>query len=92
MFCLLHGAKPREAIDFLEECGIPIYDCTDNGPGERGDQIQRWLDSHDVEKYAIVDDDSDMLDHQLRYFIQTEMMYGLTDNLAYRLAYILGDR
>lgn len=77
--------------EFVEECGIPIIDETDNGPGKRGDQIQRWLDSHpEVETYAIVDDDSDMLDHQLPHFVLTEFETGLTKQAAYRLAYKLG--
>ena len=83
---LLEGGR-----EFVEECGIPIMDVTDNGPGNRGTQIQRWLDDHpEVEIYAIVDDDSDMLDTQRPFFVQTEFAYGLTEGLAYRLAYKLG--
>jgi len=44
----------------------------------RGDEIQAWLDKHkDVEKYLILDDDSDMLEHQLPYLIQTDSMDGM---------------
>lgn len=77
--------------EFVEHMGISVMDETDNGPGCRGDQIQRWLDAHpEVETYAIVDDDSDMLDHQRKHFVQTEFTYGLTEGLAYRLQYKLG--
>lgn len=77
--------------EFVEKVGIPVMDVTDNGEGPRGEQIQRWLDAHpEVETYAIVDDDSDMLDHQRPHFVQTEFQYGLTEGLAYRLAYKLG--
>jgi len=77
--------------DFVEECGIQILDITDNGPGKRGDQIKRWLDAHpEVETYAIIDDDSDMLDEQLPHFVLTEFVTGLTEQAAYRLTYKLG--
>lgn len=79
------------AREFLEKMGISIRDETDNGPGCRGDQIQRWLDAHpDVETYAIVDDDSDMLNTQLPHFVLTEFVTGLTEQAAYRLTYKLG--
>ncbi len=81
----------RGGREFVERVGIPVMDVTDNGPGKRGDQIQRWLDAHpEVETYAIVDDDSDMLDHQLPNFVLTEFVTGLTEQAAYRLTYKLG--
>lgn len=81
----------RGGREFVERVGIPVMDVTDSGPGKRGDQIQRWLDAHpEVETYAIVDDDSDMLDHQLPHFVLTEFVTGLTEQAAYRLTYKLG--
>ena len=86
--------KTRGGREFLEECGIPILDITDcNGP-RRGDEIQRWIDLHspmDDFTYAIVDDDSDMLDHQLPRFVRTEFETGLTEQAAYRLTYNLNN-
>lgn len=83
---ILHGGR-----EFVESCGIPIMDETDNGGGKRGDQIQRWLDAHpEVETYAIVDDDSDMRDEQLPRLVLTEFATGLTETAAYRLTYKLG--
>ena len=71
---------------------VEIFDVTDQDRGCRGDQIQRWLNKHpEVTNYAIVDDDSDMLDSQLRYYVHTEFEYGLTDNAAYRIEYILNN-
>ena len=84
---LLKGGR-----EFVEECGIPVMDVTDNGPGKRGDMIKRWLDSHDVVTYAIVDDDSDMLVEQLPHFVLTEFVTGLTEQAAYRLTYKLGGK
>ena len=70
---------------------MSIYDTTpDFADGCRGDEIQDWLDRYpEVTGYCILDDDSDMLDSQLRNFVQTDMDYGLTDALAYRAVQIL---
>lgn len=58
----------------------------------RGHEIQKYLDEHpEVEQYVILDDDGDMLDSQLRNFVQTDGMIGLTETLAYRAAYILNN-
>lgn len=57
----------------------------------RGAEIQEWLDGNKWTNYAIVDDDGDMLDSQLRHFIQTDPEYGLTETLAYRISYILNN-
>lgn len=77
--------------------GLEIYDITPDFSrgsigerGCRGDEIQEWLDRHpETTAYCILDDDSDMLDSQLRNFVQTDMDYGLTDTLAYRAVQIL---
>ncbi len=58
----------------------------------RGSEIQDWLDRHpEVERYAIVDDDGDMLDHQRRYFVQTGFMGGIDDGTVDMLVEILGE-
>lgn len=50
---------------------------------ERGYEIQAWLDDHpEVEDYAILDDDSDMLPHQIPHFFKTTWEEGLTDEIA----------
>lgn len=44
----------------------------------RGTEIKMWLDEHpNVTQYAIVDDDSDMLEEQQPFFIKTEHANGL---------------
>lgn len=44
----------------------------------RGHQIQRWLDAHpEVESYAIVDDDDDMLPSQMPRFVKTPFVTGI---------------
>lgn len=46
--------------------------------GERGKEIQEWLDRHpETENYLILDDDSDMLDSQKENFIKTDTYNGL---------------
>lgn len=74
--------------------GIKIKDTTPIfQKGFRGLEIQAWLVSNpspDGYKFAIVDDDSDMLDHQLPHFFQTDPEYGLTDTITYRIINHLG--
>jgi hypothetical protein len=49
----------------------------------RGHNIQDWLDEHpEVERYAIIDDSSDMLASQLPNFFRTDTRYGLTKEVA----------
>jgi len=53
----------------LGEC--PIIDRTDSLPGDRGIEIQAWLDANpEYDDYIILDDDSDMLDSQMDRFIK----------------------
>lgn len=83
----LKGGK--EALEYWE---IPIHDVTPDQMHCRGAEIQNWLDSHSgVEEYCIVDDDGDMLDSQLRNFVQTTFDHGLTEDLAYRITHILNN-
>lgn len=56
-----------------------IYDQT-SFAGSRGDEIQSWLDNHEVEDYVIIDDEGTMLDSQLFHFVQIcNWEYGITD-------------
>lgn len=50
---------------------------------ERGFEIQDWLDRHpEVTKFAILDDDSDMLPEQKPSFFKTSWQTGLTEEIA----------
>lgn len=54
--------------------------------GLRGEEIQEWLDEHpEVEDYAILDDDSDMLPEQFKKFHHCDPWFGLTPNHLYRI-------
>ena len=51
--------------------------------GLRGDEIKSYMNKHpEVENYVIIDDDSDMCDHQLCNFVQTDTCDGITERDA----------
>lgn len=63
---------------------------------ERGTEISKWLKDNitkekhgvlyfDFDKYAIIDDDSDMLYTQRHNFFQTDNYSGLTPNTCYKI-------
>ena len=53
---------------------------------ERGTEIQEWIDKiGTVEAYAIIDDDSDMLESQLKSFFKTDAYCGLSPNICYQI-------
>jgi len=64
--------------------------------GIRGNEIKDWVDrwkiGHPKEelRYVILDDDSDMTDHQKEdHFVQINMQYGLTSHTAEKVIDIL---
>jgi len=79
----------------LEECRekFPIISVTPSLRGcIRGKEIQVWLDTmgfNDV-KYAILDDDGDMLPEQIPNFFQTTWEKGLTEEIANNVIHHLG--
>lgn len=49
----------------------------------RGNEIKAWLDKHPkVKRYAILDDDSDVLPEQKSNFFQTSWKTGITEDIA----------
>jgi hypothetical protein len=58
---------------------------------ERGHEIADWLDhtNEAIDSYVIIDDDNDMLEGQLEYFVQTNPIYGLTFQDALKSVEIL---
>lgn len=73
---------------------LPIIGATPRGTlngYERGHEIKAWLDDHaEVTHYAIIDDDSDMLEQQKPYFVHTSGFDGFTWKNAEKLAQVLG--
>lgn len=58
----------------------------------RGGEIADWLSRHrEVSRYAIIDDDSDMLPKQKRAFVQTVFADGITAAHVEQLVAILGE-
>lgn len=70
---------------------LPIIDRTPSLLGERGKEIAAWLVAHpEVECYAIIDDNSDMLPEQMPFFVHTSMYDGFAWKDAEKLAGLLG--
>jgi hypothetical protein len=73
---------------------LPIIDRTPSGwaPGQvRGHEIAEWLEAHpEVECYAIVDDDSDMLPEQKPFFVHTTHFDGFQWMHAEKLCELFG--
>lgn len=74
----------------LKYRNIEIMDITPILYKPRGYEIEHWMivNSYDG-VYAILDDDSDMLEEQLPNFFQTDPEFGITDTIAYRVIYHL---
>ena len=77
-----------EVAKRLIEMGIPIIDKTDDGIDGRGHGIYRYLNTHNVIDYVILDDDifSDYDENLLRHLVKTSFYTdGLTDKHAKKL-------
>lgn len=77
-----YGVEP---LAFGQRLKLPIIDKTPRGvfapevKTKRGLEIEAYLKkAKEVEKFAIVDDDSDMLDAQLPFFIKVDNRNGLS--------------
>lgn len=85
-----------ELNKMLWSVGIPYNSVISKTPsmtGIRGVEIETWLKDNDqVERYCIIDDDSDFLDYQKKYFVQTNMKSGLTTKLAKQAINILNTK
>ena len=77
-----------EVAKRLIEMGIPIIGKTDDGLDGRGHGIYRYLNTHNVIDYVILDDDifSDYDENLLRHLVKTSFYTdGLTDKHAKKL-------
>jgi hypothetical protein len=77
-------AKAGRAV--IEDKVAPCFDITpvfDEADDVRGYEIQAWLELHPgVTRYAIVDDNCDILNHQRPHFFRTSSKTGITKELA----------
>jgi len=49
-------------------------------PSHRGTEIKMWLHEHtEVKNYLILDDDMNVLEEQIRYFVRTDLKYGMQE-------------
>lgn len=92
------GWTPEELQEIFNYCGgtFTIIDKTGYcNERIRGVEIYKWLDdncqkwfgvhSHEFSRYAIIDDDSDMLLWQQYNFFHTDNYSGLTPNTIYKI-------
>lgn len=69
----------REVVDFVDV----TPDLWREGKHLRGEEIEDWLNRHpEVTRYAILDDDTDMLAYQAPNFFKTSWKEGLTREIA----------
>lgn len=68
----------------VRSVGLDFVDITPDLKGkDRGYEIEAWLEQNqDVAKYAILDDDADMLAYQAPHFFKTTFAEGLTPEIA----------
>ena len=92
------GKSVEQLQEIFKYCGgdFNIIDKTEHLGYERGIEISKWLkdnikpETHgchyfDFYRYAIIDDDSDMLLNQSNHFFQTDNYSGLTPSTCYRI-------
>lgn len=79
----------QSSIEYLNQF-IPIHDITPKlNNRARGYEIDTYMEKNPCDRYVIVDDDSDMLMHQLPWFVQTTVEHGLTGSHIHRIQYLL---
>lgn len=59
---------------------------------DRGVEIQEWLTNEQIERYVILDDDTDFLPEQQRYFVNTPDKDGFNWKCMVKAIKILMDR
>ena len=92
------GKSVEELQEIMNYCGgsFRIIGKTEHLGYERGIEISKWLRDNvkpetygcnycDFHRYAIIDDDSDMLLNQRFNFFQTDNYSGLTPNTCYKI-------
>jgi hypothetical protein len=90
---------PGEIIDITPDCSIVVNNSKEEfkfyDDISRGQEIQYWLDNHSkIDSYCIIDDDSDILESQLPYFVQTSNNITHPDciDIGYGLTKICSDK
>lgn len=81
--------------DYLTYLGVDGSSCigyTERLHTKRGAEIQLWLNDHgqEVTHYVILDDSSDMLDHQMPYFVRTDPTVGISADNYRKMTILFG--
>ena len=92
------GKTIEQLQEIFDYCGgtFKVISKTEHLGYERGVEISKWLKNNikeethgckyfDFYRYAIIDDDSDMLLNQQDHFFQTDTYSGLTPSTCYRI-------
>ena len=66
----------KESREWLKSNIIGV---TDDEGNTRGEEIQRYIDKHEVKDYVIIDDCTDFLDNQLFNHVQIDFVEGITE-------------
>lgn len=82
----------KQHMELVGQTPVGVKEQWSGNYTRRGKEIQAWLDTFPIKKYIILDDDGDMLEHQLPFFIQTDTYVGLTDDHVDRAIEILNGR
>jgi hypothetical protein len=59
---------------------VPVIGMTPKLSGGRGVEINAWLKNNPVESYVIIDDVDQFLIEQRPYYVETNMMVGITED------------
>lgn len=87
-----HGAAARVLGKTCDPWAVRDASGAHVGSSRRGEEIQRWLDAHpEVTRFAIVDDEADMV-HLSGRLVRTDYFAGgLQDEHVERLCALLGE-
>lgn len=87
----------EESVEIIKQRVVDLLDITPTLSSMRGDEVNLWFTSekhgakYEVERYAILDDDSDFYDDQPLF--QTNWEIGLTEEIAKQVTdYLNGEK
>jgi hypothetical protein len=74
--CLPGNVIDITTLEIKDELLMKYPDQIEN---QRGYEIEQWIEEHreEILNYCIIDDNSDMLNHQIDNFAQVDIRYGL---------------
>lgn len=58
----------------------PVIDTTPRLSGGRGLEVNKWLNTNPVDAYVIIDDVDQFMATQKPYYVQTDIMTGITED------------